>query len=113
MRPAPVALLALTLPWPALAGDATYLPPRPPGTVAVYRGASANVAPPVAVYRGSAARPGYLAPPPEPPPVTTVGGERIWFADPVQDELVGCRLLQTFDVGVNVVECTRRSLPVD
>ena len=114
MRPTAIAALAvLTLPLSALADGNGYTPPRPPGSVAVYRGSSSNVPSPVAVYRGSAVRPGYLAPQPAAEPIATVGGERIWFVDPATSELTGCRLESTFTVGVHRVRCTTADLPVD
>ena len=115
MRPTTIAALAvLTLPSSALADGIGYTPPRPPGSVAVYRGSSSNVPSPVAVYRGgSSVRPGYLAPQPAAEPIATVGGERIWFVDPATGELTGCRLEFTFTVGIHRVRCTTTDLPVE
>ena len=114
MRPTAIAALAvLTLPLSTLADGIGYTPPRPPVSVAVYRGSSSNVPSPVAVYRGSSVRPGYLAPQPAAEPIATVGGERIWFVDPATGELTGCRLESTFTVGVHRVRCTTADLPVD
>ena len=112
MRPNVLAVLALLgLPVSALADGTGYAPPRPPGSVAVYRGASANLPSPVAVYRGSAVRPAHLATRPTAVPVAAVGGERIWFVDPGAGELTGCRLVATYTVGVNRVRCTTAALP--
>lgn len=114
MRPIAIAALAVVcLPLSALADGTAYKPPRPPGSVAVYRGSSANVPSPVAVYRGSAVRPGHLATQPDTAPVAAVGGERIWFVDSAAGELTACRLVSTYTVGVNRVRCTTRELPVD
>src|SRR5215207_8930237 len=99
MRPIALAALAVfVLPLTALADSTVYTPPRPPGSVAVYRGSSANVASPVAVYRGSSVRSRYLATPPAPAPAAAIGGERIWFVDPATGELTGCRLVSTYTV---------------
>ena len=105
------ALVLLVLPVSALADGTGYTPPHPAGLVAVYCGASANLASPVAVYRGSAVRPGFLAAQPTAAPVAAVGGERIWFVDPAAGELTGCRLVATYTVGVNRVRCTTAALP--
>ena len=114
MRPNVLAVLALLgLPVSALADGTGYTPPHPAGLVAVYRGASANLALPVAVYRGSAVRPAHLATRPTAVPVAAVGGERIWFVDPAAGELTGCRLVATYTVGVNRVRCATAALPVE
>ena len=94
MRPMPLAAaLVVTLALPALAGEAAYRPPSPPGDgrVLVYRGSGASAPSAVPVYRGSAAAPGNLA--------VRVGVRGavdrrppVWFVDPAQDELVACRL---------------------
>ena len=76
MRPNTLAMLVLLgLPVSALADGTGYAPPRPAGSVAVYRGASANLPSPVAVYRGSAVRPGCL--PPQKPAATRSAERRV------------------------------------
>jgi hypothetical protein len=55
------------------------------------------VASPVAVHRGSAVRPAYLAP--RAAPVESVGGQGIWFVDRDAGELTACRVVNTFTVG--------------
>jgi hypothetical protein len=107
------ALLVLGPQLPALADGEVYQPPRPPGTVAVYRGGSASVPSPIPVYRGSAAGPGYLTAAMPEPSVAAVGGRRVWFVDPARDELIGCRTVLTFTVGRDAIRCVRRRLPVD
>jgi hypothetical protein len=105
-------LLTLGPQLPVLADGEVYQPPRPPGTVAVYRGDGASAPSPIPVYRGSAVAPGYLTSAATPEPgVATVGGRRIWFVDPAEDELIGCRTVSTFAVGRDAIRCARRSLP--
>jgi hypothetical protein len=98
---------------PALADGEVRQPPRPPGTVAVYRGAAASAPSPIPVYRGNAAAPGYLTAAAPEPGVSVIGGRRIWFVDPAQDELTGCRTVSTLTVGRDAIRCVRRRLPVD
>jgi hypothetical protein len=98
MRVLPVvALLVLLAPGPAGAVE----------RVAVYRGSASNVAAAVPVYRGSAAAPGHRGA----APVGAIGGQRLWFVDPGGDELVACRMVRTFTVGVERIRCARRRLP--
>ncbi|HEX6012290.1 MAG TPA: hypothetical protein VFY87_10915 [Geminicoccaceae bacterium] len=106
-------LLTLGPQLPVLADGEVYQPPRPPGTVAVYRGGSANLLSPTLVYRGSAAAPSYLTAAAPEPGVAVVGGRRIWFVDPARDELIGCRTVSTFTVGRDAIRCVRRRLPTD
>lgn len=118
MRPFPVLALALAawmLAMPALAGEALYTPPRPPGDgrVLVYRGASADVPSAIPIHRGSAAPPGYLTAAPPPRPVLPVGGRNIWFVDPAAGGLAACNLVNTYTVGVTAIQCTDRRLPID
>ena len=80
------------------------------GRVAVYRGSASNVEAAVPVYRGSAAT-ATAAPAPPGPPVGAIGGQRLWFVDPARDELVACRMVRTFTVGVERIRCVRRRLP--
>lgn len=102
MRVLPVVAL-LTLLQPALASEGER--------VAVYRGGASNVEAPIPVYRGSAAAPGYQGTAPAGPAVGAIGGQRLWFVDPGRDELVACRMVRTFTVGVERIRCARRPLP--
>ncbi len=116
MRPIPrLAFAAWLLAAPALAGEAAYTPPRPPGAgrVLVYRGGSADVPSAIPVHRGSAAPPGYLTAVPPPRPVLPVGGRNIWFVDPAEGGLAACNLVNTYTVGVTAIQCTDRRLPID
>jgi hypothetical protein len=106
-------LLTLGPQLPALADGEVYQPPRPPGTVVVYRGGGASAPSPIPVYRGSAAAPGYLDAATPEPEVAAVGGRRIWFVDQTRDELIGCRTVSTLTVGRDAIRCVRRRLPVD
>ena len=106
-------LLTLGPQLPVLADGEVYQPPRPPGTVAVYRGGSASVPSPIPVYRGSATGPGNLAAAAPEAGVAAVGGRRIWFVDQTRDELIGCRTVSTLTVGRDAIRCVRRRLPVD
>ena len=105
------AALAVALPLSAWANGEAYTPPQAPGTVAVYRGSSANVPSPIPVHRGSAVRPAFLSERPAAATVATVGGNRIWFVESAAGELTGCRLVRTFTVGVNRVRCTSTAHP--
>jgi hypothetical protein len=92
------------------------LPPAAAGAaerVAVYRGSASNVPAPIPVYRGSAVAPGARGANVPEPGVGAVGGQRLWFVDPAQDELVACRLEPTLTVGHDRIRCTRRRLPTN
>ena len=105
MRVLPVvALLALLLPAarPA-AGEGQR--------VAVYRGSASNVAARRPGLPGQRRRPGYGSAGTPGPEVGAVGGQRLWFVDPGRDELVACRMVRTFTVGVERIRCARRRLP--
>ena len=102
-----LALVGLTVPLPSRADADIRLPP---GSVAVYRGGQANVAPAVPVYRGSAVRPAYLAQAPA-PATATVGGRNLWFVDRADGELTNCRAINTVNVGQRLIRCTRGRLP--
>ena len=114
MRPMPLAAaLVVALALPALAGEAAYRPPSPPGAgrVLVYRGSGASAPSAVPVYRGSAARPAYLAESAPAPEVLSIGGRHVWFVDPARGALTACRLINTFTVGVTRIGCVERPLP--
>jgi hypothetical protein len=102
-----LVLVGLTSPLPSRADADVRLAP---GSVAVYRGSEAPVAPAVPIYRGSAVRPAYLAQAPVPAPAT-VGGRNLWFVDRAAGELTSCRTINTFDVGQRRIRCTRAALP--
>lgn len=106
-----LALLALAGPAPAMADTDVYQPPDLPGSVTVYRGGAAAGTAPIAVYRGSAVRPGYAAPQQASTGVATVGGRQIWFVDRARDVLTGCRMVNALNVGDRRIRCTRAALP--
>lgn len=87
---------------------------RGPNTVVVYRGSGGSHASPIAVYRGSAAPPGYLSPSESTaePDTEPVGGSQIWFIDRANDRLTNCRAWNTTMIGQRRIVCTRsRRLP--
>ena len=102
-----LVLVGLTSPMPSHADADVRLPP---GSIAVYRGSEANVAPAVPVYRGSAVRPAYLAQAPA-PTTDPVGGRNLWFVDRADGGLTNCRAINTFTVGQRLIRCTRGRLP--
>ncbi|MGD9509396.1 MAG: hypothetical protein AB7I59_25525 [Geminicoccaceae bacterium] len=97
-----------------VAASEDLAPVGSPDRVTIYRGGQYDHPSPIAVYRGSAAPPGYLA--------TTalsagseigpVGGRQIWFVDPAQDRLTNCRAWNTTMIGQRRILCTpSRRLP--
>lgn len=92
--------------------EPAYRPPEPPRTgVVVYRGSVPNLPTSVAVYRGSAAPPAYLAPRRPAPTSQAVGGRRLWLVDPAADRLTACAVGGTGLVGERVIRCVKRRLP--
>jgi hypothetical protein len=48
---------------------------------------------------------------PREPPRQIVAGERFWIVDQASGTVTGCRLENTFTVGVRRIACARRPLP--
>ena len=68
--------------------------------------------PTVEILRGSVAPPSApVEPAAGPDQRRVVGGERVWFVDEAGGRLIGCRLVNTIDVGGRAIRCTERSLP--
>jgi hypothetical protein len=96
------------------AGSEDLAPNRSPDRVVVYRGSEGSHASPIAVYRGSAAPPGYLSAPASfaGPDTEPVGGRHIWFVDRANDRLTNCRAWNTTMIGQRRIVCTpSRRLP--
>lgn len=113
MRPLALACLLV------FAGSLSVAAESPPATggagaeaVAVYRGASANTASPIAVHRGSSVTPGYLVTSPfaslDP---EAVGGRQLWLVDRAGDRLTNCRAWNTTLIGQRRIVCVRSPLP--
>lgn len=105
----PAVAVAFSLaPVPALA-DAPGSE-RTRGTVAVYRGGQANVAPGVRVYRGSS----RMGSPPSAPVrrrPEILAGDRLWILDRDDGELVACRTGASGYVGRDRIRCAAREFP--
>ena len=72
----------------------------------------ASSPPTVEILRGSMAPPSApVEPAAGPDQRRAVGGERVWFVDEAGGKLIGCRLVNTIDVGGQAIRCTERSLP--
>jgi hypothetical protein len=63
---------------------------------------------------------GSVAPPPPaiepaagPAAPTPIAGERLWLVDQDRRKLIGCRLVNTSQVGGQYIRCTERRLPRD
>jgi len=69
--------------------------------------------PSVEILRGSAAAPppAPVEPAAGPDQRRAVGGERVWFVDEAGGTLIGCRIVNTIDVGRQAIRCTERPLP--
>jgi hypothetical protein len=93
-----LALLTLAGPLPAHADTDVYQPLTLPGAVAV--------------YRGSAVRPAYLARSARVAPAAeAIDGRNIWLVYRDQGELTGCRAVNTTVIGQRRIGCTTGRLP--
>jgi len=67
---------------------------------------------PVEILRGSVATPPVpVEPGAGPDQRRAIAGERLWFVDEAGGRLVGCRLINTIQVGGQAIRCTERPLP--
>jgi hypothetical protein len=65
------------------------------------------------ILRGSVAPPPAVEPAAGPTAPTTIAGERLWFVDDARQKLIGCRLVNTSQVGGQYIRCAERRLPRD
>jgi hypothetical protein len=103
----PFGLVALSC--PGLAHADAPEPSRP--AVAVYRGSEANVPSPIPVLRGSSAMGVPPVPAVQQAPAVVAAGSKLWVLDPNTGALTGCRLLYTYEVGVDAIRCTTTGKP--
>jgi hypothetical protein len=108
-----ITVVFLATPLNPAVGSEDLAPVRGSDTVAVYRGSERSNAPPIAIYRGSAAPPRYLtAATSAASDAQTVGGRQIWFIDRGNDRLTNCRAWNTTMIGARRIVCTpSRRLP--